>query len=56
MIHPQKLLVMDSLEEIARLMDESGIYQLPVFENGKFQGVVKADNVLKYFKEYGPLV
>jgi len=55
MIHPPKLSVMDPLEEIARLMDESGIYQLPVFENSKLQGVVKADNVLRYFKEYGPI-
>ena len=42
-----KLDVDTDMEEIARLMLESNIYALPVFENEKLIGVVKVDELLE---------
>ena len=41
-----KISIDESVEEIARLMLENDIYQLPVFSDDKLLGVVKADDIL----------
>ena len=44
--HAPKLKTDEPVEEIARLMLENDVYQLPVFEGEKLIGVVKADDIL----------
>ncbi len=44
--HAPKVNVNESVEEIARLMLENDMYQLPIFSDDKLLGVVKADDIL----------
>ena len=54
--HAPKIDANESMEEIARLMLENDIYQLPVFEDGKLIGVVKSDDLLlKIIPEIGDM-
>ena len=49
--HAPKIKPNESMEEIARLMLENDIYQLPVFEYDKLLGVVKAEDLLLKIKD-----
>ncbi|OGK56261.1 hypothetical protein A3J15_03565 [Candidatus Roizmanbacteria bacterium RIFCSPLOWO2_02_FULL_38_10] len=46
LIHPPKVDINSSLQKVARLMTESKIHYLPVFENGKFIGIISARRIL----------
>jgi CBS domain-containing protein/ribosome-associated translation inhibitor RaiA len=45
--HVPKLDINDTISTAARLMLENDLYQLPIFENDKFIGIVSVDAVLK---------
>jgi CBS domain-containing protein len=48
---PPKIFLRTPLEEIGRLMIESRVYQLPVFEqNGEFKGMVSYRSLLRHMK------
>jgi len=49
--HVPKLLPGTSMEEIARLMNENGVYHLPVIENENIVGIVTADDVVRKLTE-----
>jgi CBS domain-containing protein len=49
--HPPKLTPTTPVEEIARVMIENNVYDLPVFQNDTFLGVVSADDVVKKLTE-----
>lgn len=53
--HPPKIKLSTPIEEIARLMLESDIYHLPVFEDEKIVGIVRDEDILKKVieKEFG---
>jgi CBS domain-containing protein len=49
--HTPKLTLNTPVEEIARLMNENGVYHLPVIENETVVGIVTADDVMKRLTE-----
>ena len=49
--HVPKLSPNSPIEEVARLMNESGVYHLPVIDNDIFVGIVTADDVVKRLTE-----
>lgn len=55
--HAPKVKLNTSIEEIARLMLESGIFCLPVFEGDKIKGVIKDTDIIQRVveKEFGDM-
>jgi CBS domain-containing protein/ribosome-associated translation inhibitor RaiA len=49
--HVPKLSPNSPIEEVARLMNENGVYHLPVMDNDIFVGIVTADDVVKRLTE-----
>lgn len=49
--HTPKLSPNTPVEEIARLMNENGVYHLPVIDNDIFVGIVTADDVVRKLTE-----
>jgi CBS domain-containing protein/ribosome-associated translation inhibitor RaiA len=49
--HTPKLSPNTPVEEIARLMNENGVYHLPVIDNDIFVGIVNADDVVRKLTE-----
>ena len=49
--HVPKLSPNSPIEEVARLMNENGVYHLPVIDNDIFVGIVTADDVVKRLTE-----
>ena len=49
--HAPKLALNAPIEEIARLMNENGVYHLPVIDNETVVGIVTADDVVKRLTE-----
>lgn len=45
--HAPKIFPDDAQQDIAHLMFESGLYQLPVMDDGKLLGVVKSDQLIR---------
>ncbi|OGK31177.1 hypothetical protein A3I56_03520 [Candidatus Roizmanbacteria bacterium RIFCSPLOWO2_02_FULL_43_10] len=48
LMHPPKLQMSDSIEKAIRLMQESKIHYLPVFQGDTFKGIVSARRILKH--------
>lgn len=55
LIHPPRLEVDDSVNKAARLMIESKIHYLPVFEKSEFIAILTARRLLGYAKDSGAL-
>jgi len=49
--HPPIVTPKTSVVEVARLMVESRLYQLPIIEKDKFKGVIFFEDILKWFKK-----
>ncbi len=49
--HAPRISPSTPINEIARLMLESDIYHLPVFDDGKIVGMVRDDDILRYIVE-----
>lgn len=51
LVKPPRLNISDSIEKACRLMVESKIYFLPVYENDRFIGIISARRILKYIRQ-----
>ncbi|OGK16272.1 hypothetical protein A2690_02700 [Candidatus Roizmanbacteria bacterium RIFCSPHIGHO2_01_FULL_39_12b] len=46
LVHPPRVGLNDSLEHVAKLMTESKMHYLPVFEHNEFKGIINARRIL----------